>query len=189
MTGSPPCSMASIDRGARGRAPAGLRLTFPNHATRAAWAGPFSGRSEVKLFDLTRPGGDRDRRQRRDRSRHGARAWPQAGAAVVVAARDEAKNGEAVARARGARRRRRSPSRSTSRRRRRAGPWCRRRVERFGRLDVLVNNAGTNIRKAARGVHARGVAPAARDQSHERVHVQPGGLSGDAAGGRRQDRR
>ena len=99
-----------------------------------------------------------------------ARGMATAGAAIVVAARDEAKSVEAVRELEGLGAQavavRVDVTQEAS---------CRAMVQstldQFGRLDILVNNAGTTIQKAAAGVHARGMASDPRDQSHERVRV------------------
>jgi 2-deoxy-D-gluconate 3-dehydrogenase len=75
-----------------------------------------------------------------------AQGLAQAGAAVVVAARDEAKNGEAVRALQGLGAQAIAvPVDVTEETSCRA--MVQAAVERFGRLDVLVNNAGTNVRK------------------------------------------
>ncbi|MCS6876699.1 MAG: glucose 1-dehydrogenase [Geminicoccaceae bacterium] len=75
-----------------------------------------------------------------------ARGLAQAGAAVVVAARDEAKNARAVAELEGLGARALAVAVDVT-----DEASCRAMVERtvaaFGRLDILVNNAGINIRK------------------------------------------
>ena len=75
-----------------------------------------------------------------------ARGLAQAGAAVVVAARNATKSAAAVKELEGLGGRR-SRWKWTSATRRRAAPWSPGRRQRFGRIDILVNNAGTNIRK------------------------------------------
>ena len=73
-----------------------------------------------------------------------AQGLAQAGASVVIAGRDEAKNAAAV--------RLLGPGASCVQCDLRDDAACRGMVDetarRFGRLDILVNNAGTNIRKA-----------------------------------------
>jgi 2-deoxy-D-gluconate 3-dehydrogenase len=75
-----------------------------------------------------------------------ARGLATAGAAVVVAARDEAKSAEAVRELEGLGARAVAVAADVT-----EEAACRAMVQstldRFGRLDVLVNNAGTNIRK------------------------------------------
>jgi 2-deoxy-D-gluconate 3-dehydrogenase len=75
-----------------------------------------------------------------------AKSMAQAGASIVVAARDEAKNGEAVQalEALGAQA---IAVRVDVTEEASCRAMVQTAVERYGRLDILVNNAGTNIRK------------------------------------------
>jgi 2-deoxy-D-gluconate 3-dehydrogenase len=75
-----------------------------------------------------------------------AKGLAQAGAAILVAGRDEAKNDEAV-QALGALGARAAAVRVDVTEEASCRAMVQAAVARFGRLDVLVNNAGTNIRK------------------------------------------
>ena len=86
------------------------------------------------------------------------------------------------------RRRARADERALGRPGRRHRPGVRagavRRASNIRRLDVLFNNAGTSARRrAARGLHARGVAARRRHESDRRVPVRAGGVPRDEGPG------
>ena len=60
-------------------------------------------------------------------------------------------------------------------------------VQRCGRLDILINNAGTNIRKPPHELTLAEWHLVLDTNLDERLSVLPGGLSRDEAQGRRQD--
>ena len=110
-----------------------------------------------------------------------AKGMAQAGASIVVAARDEAKNGEAV-RALEELGAQAVAVQVDVTEEASCRAMVQAAVERFGRLDVLVNNAGTNIRKQPEEYTIEEWHLLLETNLTQRVHVQPGGLSGDAAG-------
>ena len=73
-----------------------------------------------------------------------------------------------------------SSSSSTSRAWRRPRRPCRPPLERFGRIDVLVNNAGNFFRRLLRGADARAVRAADRDEPHRPDERHPRRPAGDA---------
>ena len=170
----------------RGRARRGLPLASRDRRNMSGRAPLCREEQTGETVRLERPGGDRDRRQRRHRPRHGegAGGGRRRGRGRGARSGEERRGGR---RAGGARR---QGGRGRGRRHRRGvlpGDGRADASTRFGRLDILVNNAGTNVRKQPEEYTPRGVAHDPRDQSHQRVPVQPGGLSRDEAGGRRQD--
>ena len=125
-----------------------------------------------------RPRRHRHRRQWRHRARHGHAGLHEAGAAIVVAGRNE--DEDRARRSRQLRRaaRRRSPSRSTSPTRPRSHAHGRAESSSaLGRIDILVNNAGINIRKPPQDYTLAEWRQRDRHQPDQRVPVLAGGLS------------
>ena len=111
-----------------------------------------------------------------------ARGLAEAGAAVVIAGRNEAKSDAAAAelaarRRQGDLRRRRCHRQGRGRRHGRA------HARELGRIDILVNNAGINIRKPPHNLDTRRMGQRDRDQPHQRLPVLAGGLSGHEGNG------
>ena len=115
--------------------------------------------------DTVRPDRPRRHRDRRDaghRPRRSPRASCAAGAKVVVASRKADACAETEAYLtddgwRGARRARPTSASST-----RSRPWSTRTVDRFGRLDIVVNNAANALTQPLGALHARGVGQVVR---------------------------
>ncbi len=134
--------------------------------------GPFPRPPRTTGGKRVRPqgqGGDRDRGQWRDRARDGAgpgqaRARRSPSSAATPRSRAGGEQGSPTRRGRGARRHRRPARRPT-----RSNGSPPRSRDRFGRIDILFNNAGINIRKPPHELTARGVAYGARRQSDQRA--------------------
>ena len=89
---------------------------------------------------------------------------------------------------RGRRAARRSASRSSSPSRRRPPPWWRARCEAFGRLDVLVNNAGRRPGRRLRDARAGRLAADHRPRPQRALPLRAGRGRADARGRARRDR-
>ena len=115
-----------------------------------------------------------------------ARGLADAGAAIAVVGRNEAKSATAVAdlKERGVK-----AIAVTADVTDKAAVAAdgRARESELGRIDVLVNNAGINIRKPPHELESSEWHSVIDDQSDQRLPVLAGGLSRDEAGRRRQD--
>ena len=111
-----------------------------------------------------------------------ARGLAEAGAAIAIVGRNEAKSNEAVAelQQRGAKARRPVVADVTDKAA--VAAMVERTVRELGRIDILVNNAGINIRKPPQALDTRGMGQRHQDQPDQRLPVLAGGLSRHESG-------
>ena len=99
----------------------------------------------ARLFDLTRPGRHRHRRDAGHRPGRRRRLRRRPGAKVVVASRKADACAETQAASRGARRRGARRADPPGRPRRASRRWSTATVDRFGAIDIVVNNAANAL--------------------------------------------
>ena len=115
-----------------------------------------------------------------------ARGLAQAGAAIAVVGRNEAKSAEAVAELKQGGAKAIAVTADVTDKEAVAAMVGRVTGE-LGRIDILVNNAGINIRKPPHALDIAEWNSVIADQPHQRLPVLAGGLSRDEGGRRRQD--